>query len=154
MIKAYVDGACSGNGKENAIAGWAFVLLDENNLIIQEKSGRIEGGTNNIGELTAIIKAIENYKEIGIKDKLTVYSDSSYCITGINEWRHNWKKNNWWRNNKKTQVLKNREQWIKLDNLIDEATMFFEKIAGHSTEKNLNAEMNNYVDKKAVQETK
>ena len=154
MIKAYVDGACSGNGKENAIAGWAFVLLDENNLIIQEKSGRIEGGTNNIGELTAIIKAIENYKGIGLKDELTVYSDSSYCITGINEWRHNWKKNNWWRNSKKTQVLKNREQWIKLDSLIDETTMFFKKVDGHSTEKNLSAEMNNYVDKKAVQETK
>ena len=149
MIKAYVDGACSGNGKKNAKAGWAYILLDENDNILEEKSGSIKNGTNNIGELTAIIEAIKAYYKLKIKDSITIYSDSAYCINGITNWRYNWKKNDWWRDSRQTQELKNRKIWIELDSLIDTSFINFQKIPGHSGEK-----YNEYVDKKAVKEAK
>ena len=93
-ITAYVDGACSANGTSKAKAGWAFVLLDEDENLIAEGSGGVENGTNNIGELTAIIKAIEAAAELEV-EKLQILSDSAYCINGITNWRHNWKKNGW-----------------------------------------------------------
>lgn len=154
MIKAYVDGAASRNGCKDCIAGWAFVLLDDNDNIIKEASGSIPQGTNNIGELTAIKEAIIAYKQIETNQPIIIFSDSAYCINGITNWRYKWKQNNWWRDSKKTQPVKNRDLWIELDKIIDSMYMTFEKVAGHSTLNNSHAKWNNYVDKLAVKETK
>jgi ribonuclease HI len=147
-LTAYTDGACSANGTSKAKAGWAFVLLDEDENLIAEGAGGVDNGTNNIGELTAIIKAIEAAAELS-PEKLEILSDSAYCINGITNWRYNWKKNDWWRDAKKTQELKNRELWITLDHLIDMSYMEFEKVAGHS-----GVEWNEIVDKLAVARTR
>ena len=50
MIKIYTDGATSSNGKANAIGGWAYIILNDNNEIIEKNSGHIEKATNNICE--------------------------------------------------------------------------------------------------------
>lgn len=147
-ITAYVDGACSANGTSKARAGWAFVLLDEDENLIAEDSGGVENGTNNIGELTAIIKAIEAATELEV-EKLQILSDSAYCINGITNWRYNWKKNGWWRDPGKKQELKNRDLWMRLDAILDMSYMDFVKVAGHSGVK-----WNEYVDKLAVAHTR
>ena len=144
----YVDGACSKNGKKDAIAGWAFVFINETNDILLSQSGRIEGGTNNIGELTAIIRALEIAKK-NQWNNFTIYSDSGYCLQGIQEWSFNWKKFGWYRNEAKTQELKNRELWIQLDSLLKDMTITWEKVKGHSGNK-----YNTLVDQMAVKETK
>ena len=72
-LTAYTDGACSANGTSNAKAGWAFVLLDEDENLIAEGAGGVDNGTNNIGELTAIIKAIEAAAELS-PEKLEILS--------------------------------------------------------------------------------
>ena len=148
VLTGYTDGACSGNGTSKAKAGWGFVLLDENENWIAEGSGGVENGTNNIGELTAIIKAIEAAAEYDV-DKLIIFSDSAYCINGITNWRYNWKRNGWWRDAGHKQELKNRDLWMRLDALIDMSYMEFVKVAGHSGVK-----WNEYVDKLAVSHTK
>ena len=147
IITAYVDGACSANGTSNAKAGWAFVLLDEDENLIAEGSGGVENGTNNIGELTAIIKAIEAAAEFEV-EKLQILSDSAYCINGITNWRYNWKRNGWWRDAAHKQELKNRDLWMRLDAIIDMSYMEFIKVPGHSGVK-----WNEYVDKHAVAHT-
>ena len=147
-LTAFVDGACSKNGTSQAKAGWGFVILDENENLITEGSGGIDNGTNNIGELTAIIKAIEAAAVFDV-ERLQIVSDSAYCINGITNWRHNWKKNGWWRDAARKQELKNKELWMQLDALIDTSIMDFIKVAGHSGVK-----WNEYVDKLAVFHTK
>lgn len=147
-LTAYVDGACSANGTSKAKAGWAFVLLDEDENLIAEGSGGVDNGTNNIGELTAIIKAIEAAAELS-PEKLDIFSDSAYCINGITNWRHNWKRNGWWRDAAHKQELKNRDLWMRLDAIIDMSYMDFIKVPGHSGVK-----WNEYVDKHAVAFTK
>lgn len=154
MIKAYVDGAASKNGSSNSMAGWAFVLLDDNNNIITENSGSIVSGTNNMGELTAILKAIKSYLSLKTNEQIIILSDSAYCINGINDWRHKWKKYNWHRDPKESLQVKNKEIWKEIDSNIDEMFMIFEKVQGHSNEKNINAYWNDYVDKKAKLATK
>lgn len=148
VIKCYTDGACKANGKEGAVAGWAFVAIDENNKILAEGSGRIEPGTNNIGELQAIIEGIKACRDYDC-DELHIISDSAYCLNGITNWRYNWKRNGWWRDPGKKQELKNREKWIELDSLINTSYMHFIKVAGHA-----GVEWNEYVDKAAVAQTR
>lgn len=147
-VSIYVDGACSGNGKANAKAGWAYVILDSNDKIIREASGGIENGTNNMGELKAIIEAMTYCRNHGF-DSVTFYCDSAYCVNGITDWMLNWKKFDWWRNAKRTAELKNRTMWIEVDTLIDREKMKFTKVSGHSGVK-----WNEYVDKLAVAQTK
>lgn len=87
----YTDGACSNNGKENALAGIGifFGINDNRNI-----SKKIEGKqTNNTAELTAIIETyyiIEN--DILIGKKIAIVSDSEYaikCVTSYGEKCHN-----------------------------------------------------------------
>ena len=77
----YTDGATSNNGYQNAVGGWAYVIINEARNIMAQDSGRINEATNNICELTALIKgcrAAETELEFG--DMVLVYSDSAYAI--------------------------------------------------------------------------
>lgn len=53
----YTDGACSGNGKENAIGGFAFIVLDNKGTLRYEFAVPVENATNNICELSAVFGA-------------------------------------------------------------------------------------------------
>jgi len=130
----YTDGACSGNGSDNAVAAWAFIVT-EGDQLTDKKSGRIEGGTNNIGELTAIYEALkyvaEKEEEFVFFTPVTILSDSIYCVNGVNHWRHSWKEHNWTRKGKE---LKNVELWKSIDKLLDGIYTFVElkHVPGHS----------------------
>lgn len=133
MIKIYTDGACSANGSSNAVAGWSYCVTRGDNLIHSDY-GYILNGTNNIGELWGILKALSYVSLFHNADtELIIYSDSSYCVKGINEWRHNWKKNNWTRS---TGELKNKDLWVAIDSYIGRyPKIHFEKVKGHAGEK-------------------
>lgn len=149
-VEIYCDGAASRNGLDGAIAGWAWCLLVDEELTA-ENSGRIIGGTNNQGELTAVIKALEFVEENAQNTSypITLYSDSSYCVKGVTEWMYNWKEYNWTRNPGGTAELKNKELWQALFNLSQNLNIKFYWIKGHG-----DSYWNNYVDKMAVKETK
>lgn len=129
-IKIYVDGACSMNGAEDAVAGWAFAV-EENGKIVYTESGCVKNGTNNIGELFAIIQAIQCARKNGFI-QFTIVSDSAYCINGVTEWSKNWKKFGWYRNAAKTNELKNKELWMQLDELVEGLNITWEKVKGHT----------------------
>lgn len=95
----YTDGSFSKNGDSAAYA--CCKLLEESatglyddftgrNFKFDAFAGKIENGTNNIGELTAIKVAIENF---GNKKYQMIISDSIYGIKSYREWIYNWKKN-------------------------------------------------------------
>ena len=72
----YTDGACIHNGYANAVAGIG-VYIDEERWV----SERIEGKTNQIAELMAILRALVMIGD----DKVMIVSDSEYairCATG------------------------------------------------------------------------
>ena len=137
--KIYTDGACSGNpGK----GGWAAIILGEKGQ--SSISGSYNKTTNNRMELTASIMAL---KKINNKSEITIYTDSKYVKDGITVWIKKWKLNNWKSSNKKP--VKNRDLWVKLDNLCQKHNVNWKWVKAHAGNK-----FNNLVDELAVSKTK
>ena len=121
-INIYTDGACKGNPGQG---GWGAIL--EYNGHLKEISGYSRDTTNNVMELTAVIKALEALKN---SCNVTLTTDSQYVKNGITEWIHNWKKNGWRTANKK--AVKNQKLWMVLDETTKRHKIQWEWIKGHS----------------------
>ena len=122
----YTDGACSGNPGPG---GWGAVIFDErqkqNNI-----SGKVQDTTNNRMELMAPIMAL---KKIKSKSDITIFTDSIYVKNGITEWIKKWEKNGWKTSNKKP--VKNKDLWIKLNDLCQKNKISWKWVKGHSNNK-------------------
>ena len=131
MIKIYTDGSCLNNpGK----GGWAAIII--NNGEKTKINGSKENSTNNQMELLAPIMALQ---KIPIGSKVLIFTDSKYVKSGITEWIHNWKKNGWKTASK--EDVKNKDLWIKLDDLSSNFDIKWNWVKAHSTDK-----LNNEVD--------
>lgn len=90
----YTDGACSNNGKENALSGIGifFGIDDARNV-----SKKIEGKqTNNTAELIAIIETYSIIKnDIENGKKIAIISDSEYAIKCVSSYGEKCFKKNW-----------------------------------------------------------
>jgi len=85
--KPYVvatDGACQRNPGP---AGWAWVAEDGH-----WAAGSIEAGTNNIGELLALLHAIRDHAHV---PRLTVQADSMYAINTYSSWMDGHARRGW-----------------------------------------------------------
>ena len=142
----YTDGACSNNGEEKAVGGFAFIILDNKDTLKYEYAMRVENATNNICELSAVLGACAFFDAYTPKeDTATIYSDSAYIINCITQkWYKKWQTNGW-RNSKKEPVA-NRVFWEELIPYFENSRFSFEKVKGHSGKK----DWNDYVDKLAV----
>lgn len=79
------DGACSGNPGKMGIGA----VITENGKTLAEISEAIGNGTNNIAEYTAVIRALEEAKKLGLKE-ITLRSDSLLIIKQLrNEYKVN-----------------------------------------------------------------
>ena len=139
MIKIYTDGSClenPGNG------GWAAIINDNGN--IKKINGSEKNTTNNRMELMAPIMAL---KKIRKKSEITIFTDSKYVKDGITDWIKKWKINNWKSSNKKP--VKNKDLWIKLDNVCLKHKVTWKWVKAHAGNK-----YNNLVDELAVSKTK
>lgn len=136
-IEVWCDGACKGNpGK----GGWGVHIKIRNNWYDKLKPEFLEydlyGGenntTNNIMEMTAVIKAAEwlilfHYN----KDKVTFYTDSAYIYNCYKEkWYIKWIQNGW--NTSNNTPVKNKELWEKLIIIFEQPNFHFEKVEGHT----------------------
>jgi len=108
MQDIYTDGSCLGNPGPG---GWAVVGAG-----IKMSGGQADT-TNNVMEMTAVVKAIESCLARDILE-IRLFTDSNYVKNGITSWIKNWKKNGW-RTASGTGV-KNKELWIKIDLLSEE----------------------------------
>lgn len=125
-ITIYTDGACRGNGKENALGGYGIILMYKNNR--KEVKKAFFDTTNNKMELSAVIDALDMLTE---PCNVEVYSDSAYVVNAINQsWIENWLKKDWKTANK--QPVKNKELWLKLIELLRYHNVKFIKVKGHS----------------------
>lgn len=121
-VYIFTDGACRGNPGEG---GWGAILQSDNHE--KEISGYSENTTNNIMELTAVIKSLQALKKTC---DVILTTDSKYVKNGITTWIHNWKKNGWKTASKKS--VKNKELWILLDEECRKHKVTWEWIKGHS----------------------
>lgn len=127
-IICYTDGACSGNPGP---AGIGIILTYKNHK--KEIFEYIGNSTNNIAELTAILRALENIND---KNKeIIIYCDSMYSIGVLTK---NWK------------VKANKELVNNIKNLIKTfPNIEILKVKAHE-----NDELNNYVDELAKKSIK
>ena len=134
MYEIYTDGATSNNGYDNAVGGWAYVVLKDG-LLIHKESGQEKEpklATNQRMELTAILRACEYVNELDSFATVKVYSDSAYCINCFKQnWWRAWEKNGWV--NSKKQPVANQDLWAKLIYFYALAPRYdFCKVLGHS----------------------
>lgn len=110
-IQVWTDGACSGNPGP---AGLGVVIIDGKER--RELSEYLGQGTNNIAELTAILRGLQ---EVADRDKqVFVYTDSEYSIGVLTK---NWK------------AKKNIELIAELRELVGKfPRLTFVKVAGHA----------------------
>jgi len=103
-INVYIDGACSNNGKPDAIAGYG-IFFGENDS--RNVSKRVDGKqSNNTGELTAFIKTLEILKnEIQDQCPIHLYTDSEYVMKCVTTYGAKLERNDW--KNSKGQIPPN-----------------------------------------------
>lgn len=126
-VHLFTDGGCSGNPGPG---GWAFILRHLPTGKEKEASGGDPETTNNQMELEAVIQGLASLKHpCGV----VLYTDSVYVGKGISEWLVRWKANGWKRKEKNRLVpIKNEQHWRRLDALLLEHEVRYERVAGHS----------------------
>ena len=107
MLEIYTDGSCLRNPGPG---GWAAVC---NNLFTLK--GGVEASTNNIMEMTAVVRALEKCLELN-ELNVVIYTDSNYVKMGITTWIKNWKVNGW--KNAAGKPVANKELWVEIDELV------------------------------------
>ncbi|QBR93420.1 ribonuclease HI family protein [Nocardioides euryhalodurans] len=121
-LVAAADGSALGNPGP---AGWAWYVDDD-----CWASGGWPHGTNNMGELTAVLDLLQ--QTAGIEDDLRVICDSTYAIKAIREWMPGWKRRGWKKGDGKP--VANVEIMKALDAAMDgrRDRVAFEWVKGHS----------------------
>lgn len=113
-VHVYTDGSCENNGKKQAVAGLGVYFGDNHPLNASEPvRGR---ATNNIGEIQAAIRAIQDAQKHGIK-RLNIFTDSQFLINSVCKWMTSWKAKGWKLSTGKSVV--NQVDFKKLDELIE-----------------------------------
>jgi ribonuclease HI len=118
----YTDGACRGNPGPG---GWGVLLIAGDKR--RELSGADGQTTNNRMELMAAIEALKALKR---PVKATLFTDSKYVCTGIEEWLPNWKARGWRTADKKP--VKNQDLWEALDAVRTSHEVTWRWVKGHA----------------------
>lgn len=119
-ITAAADGSSLGNPGP---AGWAW-YVDEDTW----DAGGWPQGTNNLGELTAILRLLQATAETG--EELHILADSQYAINVVSKWRLGWKKRGWTKADKKP--IKNLELIQEIDRAMEGRRVTLEWVKGHA----------------------
>lgn len=121
-VEIYTDGACRGNPGPG---GWGALLIAGE--LRKELSGAETETTNNRMELTAAIEALRALKR---PVHATLYTDSKYVCTGIEEWLPQWKQRDW--RTAARKPVKNVDLWQALDAAREPHTVRWRWVKGHN----------------------
>lgn len=124
MITAAADGSSLGNPGPT---GWGWYIDDE-----RWAAGGQRLGTNNIGELKAVVDLLQQTDGV---DELLILCDSQYVIKAITQWMPGWKRKGWKKADGKPVM--NRELMQELDELMAArkaagGVVRFEWVRGHA----------------------
>ncbi|RYB93460.1 ribonuclease HI family protein [Nocardioides oleivorans] len=134
VIYAAADGSALGNPGP---AGWAWYVDDG-----CWASGGWPRGTNNMGELMAVLDLLQQTAHLD--DDLHVYCDSKYVIDSVTKWMAGWKRKGWKKGDGKPVL--NVELMKALDEAMDgrRDRVRFEWVKGHAGH-----ELNEAADRRA-----
>ena len=121
-IEIFTDGACRGNP---GLGGWGALIRKGGKEI--SLWGGEKDTTNNRMEMQAAIRGLESIVE---SSNITITTDSNYLKDGITQWLDGWKKKDWMTASKKP--VKNKDLWIKLDELSNFHNVNWKWVKGHS----------------------
>ena len=143
----YTDGACKHNGSDKARAGIGIYFNKNNKIKIPSVSERLMTvkQTNNVAELTAILRALELCDSHNISDKILIYTDSDYSMKCITIWYPQWKKEDKLKDRKNIDIL------IKIDKLYEKLDVKFKHIRSHTGLTDIHSRGNDMADKLAVE---
>ncbi|MCZ7488520.1 ribonuclease H [Rhizobium rhizogenes] len=120
-IHIFSDGAAVPNP---GAGGWGVVVYEDGAEIATACGGDPET-TNNQMELVGLLNAIEKAKVLTGNREVTIWSDSQYCVQGVNEWMPRWKAKGWQRAGAnaepKNRVVMNVELWKAIDEALGES---------------------------------
>jgi len=123
-IVVYTDGGCINNPGP----GGYGVVIDHGGER-QELSGGFRLTTNNRMEMMAAIAALEELQ--GFRKPVTLFSDSSYLVNGIEKgWVGKWRNNGWCKSDGKAAM--NIDLWQRLLHLLDDLKVVFHWVKGHA----------------------
>jgi ribonuclease HI len=151
----YTDGACPGNGTEDATGGMGIARLTGDFYDFASKgflwghhlTKRYGHPTNQKCELFAAMIVVSSaalcaqmykgylYAKDGkISEMFAIHSDSKYVVDGVNHWLRNWKQNDW--KNSKKKTISNLQMWKDLDLMLSyghlRGCVSFSYVPGHS----------------------
>lgn len=135
MYICYTDGSCQTIGNEQ-VGGWASIICDESNNIVDILYQGFRGTTNNRMEIMAVLETLKRFKAA---TKLKIVSDSMYVVNTINEgWAKKWFE-------EKDYSKQNLDLWFQILELLEFHDVKIEWTKGHSDNK-----LNEEADKWAV----
>ena len=119
----YIGIAISKGNASNLQGGVGISVYNYDEQLVDESNWSIGGTTDSSElELIALIEAIAY-----AKDGDCLYSNSEYCVKGVNEWLDNWKEKGWRKSDKKP--VANSHLWKRIDKLL--ASKFVEVRRAH-----------------------
>lgn len=118
----YTDGACKNNPGNG---GYGVVILHDGRRA--EYYGGYAQTTNNRMELMACIVGLEH---VPTGSKVTLYSDSTYVVNGIQKgWAKRWRSRGWLKSDGKP--AENSDLWARLLDLCEKNSVNFIWLRGH-----------------------
>jgi ribonuclease HI len=137
IYNVYTDGSCDQGSASSATTngGWAFIVTDEQGVILFTDSAFEPNTTNNRTEMLAIIKSVDSMSEKGFfnieGNCLTINCDSAYIVNAFEDgWIDKWKKNGW--KNSKGEDVVNQDYWNLLIEQKGQYNIKFKKVKRRS----------------------
>lgn len=134
-IYVYCDGSCIHNGKPNAKAGIGIYFGDNDPRNVSEA---INGHSNNVAELTAMIRVYDY-----VKKDITIVSDSKYALHCVKEYGKKQEKD-LWKNN-----IPNQDLVKQLYETYKDTNIQFMHVYAHTNKKDIHSIGNAMADKLA-----
>ena len=132
LVAIYADESCIGNGREGDNPGGAGGLIEW----IHPRSNEVTrcdywisepATTNNRMALRSVIEAFRALSKNGNSYRVVFTSDSTYIVSGMNEWLPAWKARDW----KKNGPILNLELWKEADELVSRHECHWRWVRGH-----------------------
>lgn len=145
----FTDGSARGNGRANAIAGFAVAWPYHQEYNFSSRLKPNELHTNNRAEYHALLYAFKQADIIDPDNKKTLiaYTDSMLLINSLTEWLFNWKRNNWIKST--GEPVANVDLLKELDDFMSRRKISLKHVNAHTGRQTWEAKYNDIVDKMA-----
>lgn len=127
IIELFTDGSCAPTNPGPGACAYAIV---DNNVLLRSEVFRYPESTNNIMELTAVIKVLEYCIKKHLDCDLYLYTDSQYVQKGMTKWGEKWKSNNW--KSSTGKLIANKDIWVQILELQSQLSITCQWVRGHS----------------------